>query len=175
MKFIPLKIPDSYLIEPELKCDERGFFARTLCLEIFDKHRLNTQWEQCNVSFNAKKGTLRGMHFQKDPHPEIKIVRCTRGAIYDVVIDLRSSSPTFKQWEGYELTQENYRMLYIPGGCAHGFLTFEDNTEVFYHMSTSYVPECASGVRWDDPVFGIDWPGEAKIISAKDQQFPDFS
>ena len=175
MKFTPLNIYGAYLMEPDLKCDERGFFARTLCLGTLRKQGLNVHWEQSNVSFNAKRGTLRGMHFQKDPHPEIKIVRCTRGAIYDVLIDLRPSSLTFKQWDGYELTQENYRMLYIPEGCAHGFLTLEDNSEVFYHMSTSYVPECASGVRWDDPVFGIRWPGEAKIISIKDQQFSDFS
>ncbi len=174
MNFTSLKISGAYLIEPELKVDERGFFARVYCEDTFEKKGLNSHWVQCNISYNKKKGTLRGMHFQKNPHSEIKIVRCTRGAIYDVILDLRKDSPTFKQWVAYELSDKNYRMMYIPAGCAHGFLTLEEHAEVFYQMSTTYFQEYASGVRWNDPVFGIRWPYEINMIHPKDQQYANF-
>jgi|SRR5579862_2842398 len=175
MNFTSLKIPGAYLIELDLKEDERGFFARAYCEDTFEKKGLNSCWVQCNISFNIKEGTLRGMHFQRDPHPEIKIVRCTSGAIYDVILDLRQDSPTFKQWVAYELSEKNHRILYIPAGCAHGFQTLEDNTEVFYQMSTAYFPECASGVRWNDPAFGIQWANPVNAISEKDQLYANFT
>ncbi len=173
MKFVPLKLSGAYLIEPEPIVDERGSFARLFCTKQFQEKGLNSHLEQCSFSFNHKRGTLRGMHFQKEPHPEIKLVRCTRGQIYDVIIDLRPDSPTFKQWEGVILSPENRHMLYIPEGFAHGFQTLEDHSEVFYQISASYVPECASGVRWNDPAFGIAWPTHVSVISVKDQQYVD--
>ncbi len=174
MIFEETKLKGAFVIELEKMKDERGFFARTWCQREFAAHKLNSQLVQCNVSFNAKKGTLRGMHYQTAPHEEAKLVRCTMGAIYDVVIDLRPDSSTFKQWLAVELTADNRRMLYIPEGFAHGFQTIEDNSEVFYQMSEFYAPECAGGVRWDDPAFSIQWPVDQQIISAKDQQYPDF-
>ncbi len=174
MKFIPLSLADAYLIEPELISDERGCFARLFCYQEFQKMGLNPHLEQCSFSFNPKKGTLRGMHFQKEPHAEEKMVRCTKGKIYDVIIDLRPDSPTYKKWEGVTLSEENRLMLYIPQGFAHGFLTLEDNTEVFYQISCPYAPGYASGVRWNDLSFGIHWPTEASVISVKDQQYADF-
>ena len=157
----------------ELLPDERGFFARSWCQKEFEDRGLNSKLVQCSVSFNARKGTLRGIHYQGEPFPEVKVVRCTRGAIYDVVVDLRPQSPTFKQWIGVVLDAENRRMLYIPGGCAHGFLTLEDNTEVFYQMSEFYHPELARGVRWNDPAFQIAWPAEVKVISERDNTYPN--
>ena len=175
MIFRETKLKGAFIIEPERLEDERGFFARTFCQEEFKTHRLNPGMVQCNISFNKKKGTLRGMHYQVAPHEETKLARCTRGAIYDVIIDLRPDSPTFKQWVAVELTADNRRMLYIPKGFAHGFQTLEDNTEVLYQMSEFYHPECARGVRWDDPAFGIEWPpAEQRIISAEDQAYPNF-
>ena len=175
MKFVETKLEGAYLIEPERLEDERGFFARTFCREEFEKRDLNPNVAQCNISFNKKKGTLRGMHYQIKPHEEAKLVRCMRGAIYDVIIDLRQDSPTYCQWISVELTADNYKMLYIPEGFAHGFQTLEDDAEVFYQMSEFYHPECARGLRWNDPVFGIEWPMNKLIISDKDKGYKDFS
>jgi len=155
--------------------DERGFFARTWCEKEFEEHGLNPRLVQCNASFNHKKGTLRGMHYQDQPFPEAKIVRCTQGAIYDVVLDLRPDSPTFKNWVSVVLTAEKRNMVYVPEGCAHGFLTLEDRAEVFYQMSEFYHPELARGVRWDDPAFQIVWPGKVEVISERDRTYADFA
>ena len=176
MIFAETKLHGAYIIEPEPLQDERGFFARTFCQEEFKTHGLNFRVAQCNISFNEKKGTLRGMHYQAEPHGEPKLVRCTMGAIYDVIVDLRRDSPTFCQWVAYELTAENRRALYIPIGVAHGFQTLEDNSEVFYMMGEFYHPESARGARWDDPAFGIEWPKiHHRIISENDQSYADFS
>ena len=175
MIFTEINLKGAFIIEPERLEDERGFFGRTFCQEEFRAHGLNPRLVQCNISFNKKKGTLRGMHYQIAPHEEAKLVRCTMGAIYDVIIDVRADSPTFKQWVAVELTVENRRMLHVPEGFAHGFQTLADNTEVFYQMSEFYHPECARGVRWNDPAFGIEWPDDERIISAGDQQYPDFN
>jgi dTDP-4-dehydrorhamnose 3,5-epimerase len=175
MRFIETKLRGAFIIDTEPIEDERGFFARTWCRREFEAHGLNSQLVQCNISFNKKKGTLRGMHYQGPPHEEAKLVRCTKGAIYDVIIDLRPSSPTFKEWVPVLLSAESRRMLYVPERFAHGFQTLEDNTEVFYQMSEFYVPECAKGVRWDDGAFGIEWPEvESRVISAKDLTYQLF-
>jgi dTDP-4-dehydrorhamnose 3,5-epimerase len=174
VKFTPTPLTGAYLIEPELLVDERGFFARTFCQQEFESYRLNPNLRQCNISVNQKKGTLRGMHYQTKPHEEAKLVRCTMGAIYDVIIDIRSESPTFKQWFAIELTAQNRKMLYIPEGFAHGFQTLVDNTEVFYQMSAFYAADCARGIRWNDPTFGIQWPSDNRIISQKDLQYPNY-
>jgi dTDP-4-dehydrorhamnose 3,5-epimerase len=173
--FLETKLPGVRVIEPERCEDERGFFARTYCQKEFAAQGVPTELAQCNLSFNRKRGTLRGMHFQTPPREEAKLVRCTMGALYDVVLDLRPDSPTYTQWISVELTAENRRMLFIPKGCAHGFQTLEDNTEVFYQMSAFYAPSCAAGIRWNDPVFQIDWPLPNPILSARDAGFPDFS
>ncbi len=173
MIFSETKLKGIFIIEPERLEDERGFFARTWCRREFEAHGLNPNLVQCNISFNKKKGTLRGMHYQVVPHQEAKVVRCTAGAIYDVIIDLRPASPTFKQWIAVELTAENCKMLYIPEDFAHGFQTLADNTEVFYQMSEFYHPECARGIRWNDPMFEIEWPLPEITLSAKDNSYPD--
>lgn len=175
MIFMETKIKGAFVIELERLEDDRGFFARSWCQEEFRAYGLTPELAQCNISFNKKKGTLRGMHYQVAPHKEAKLVRCTMGAIYDVIIDLRPKSPTFKQWVAVTLTAENYKMLYVPEGFAHGFQTLEDKTEVFYQMTAFYVRESARGVRWDDSLFGIEWPDDDRMISAKDQQYPDFT
>jgi dTDP-4-dehydrorhamnose 3,5-epimerase len=176
MRFVATSLTDVFVIEPELRADERGFFARTWCRDEFDGQGLTTNWVQCNVSFNHRAGTLRGMHWQAAPFEEIKLVRCTRGAAYDVVLDVRPESATFRKWVAIEITAENHRAVYIPAGCAHGFQTLTDATEMFYHMSEFYHPETARGVRWDDAAFGIVWPTcDARIIAARDVAFPDFS
>jgi dTDP-4-dehydrorhamnose 3,5-epimerase len=175
MIFNETRLKGAYLIEWEPLQDERGFFARSFCREEFNKHGLNPQIAQCNVSYNRKRGTLRGMHYQAAPSEEAKLVRCTNGAIYDVIIDLRRPSSTFMQWMAVELTAANRRMLYIPEGFAHGFQTLEDDTEVFYQMSAAFSPELAIGVRWNDPAFGIEWPPAERIISRRDDQYPDFN
>lgn len=154
--------------------DERGFFARTWCSREFEEHGLNPKLVQCSISFNVRRGTLRGMHYQAAPFAEAKLVRCTQGTIYDVVVDLRPDSPTFRQWTGARLSSENRHMMYVPEGCAHGFLTLEDETEVFYQMSEFYRAEAARGVRWNDPQFGIAWPEEVVVISERDRTYPDF-
>lgn len=174
MLFRETALTGAYLIELDKHEDERGFFARSWCQREFLAHGLNPRLVQCNISFNRRRGTLRGMHYQVAPHEEAKLVRCTRGAIYDVIIDLRPASPTYMQWIAVELTADNYRMLYIPERFAHGFQTLEDNTEVFYQMSEFYAPECARGIRWNDPTFAISWPTAERIISQRDQQYPDF-
>jgi dTDP-4-dehydrorhamnose 3,5-epimerase len=174
MIFLETKLPGVFEIHIEPNYDDRGFFARTWCETEFKNHGLNPAVRQCNVSFNAKKGTLRGVHFQAAPYGEAKTVRCTSGAIYDVVLDLRPLSPTFRKWIGVSLTAANRHMLYIPDGCAHGFLTLEDNTEVFYQMSEFYHPDSARGVRWNDPAFQIAWPEKVEVISERDRTYPDF-
>ena len=168
MVFNKLPFDGLYLIDLHRLEDERGFFARTFCEKEFEKIGLHSKFPQSNISFNLKQGTVRGMHFQVAPYEEIKIVRCTRGAIYDVVVDLRPSSATYKKWLGIELSDSNRSMLYIPGGFAHGFQTQTDQTELFYQMSTVYVPDAARGVRWDDPSLQIKWPLPVSIISQKD-------
>lgn len=164
------------LIEPEKKEDERGFFARTCCADEFAAHGLNSQWVQSSISYNERQGTLRGMHYQAAPHEEIKLIRCTMGSIYDVVADVRPDSPTYLKWLGIELSAANRRTLYVPKGIAHGFQTLVDHSEVFYQMSTGYVPEAACGFRWDDACFHIHWPVVgARIISQRDQSYPDYA
>jgi dTDP-4-dehydrorhamnose 3,5-epimerase len=174
MIFKETTLKGAFVIEPERRHDERGFFARTWCQREFAAEGLPPQWVQCNISFSRQRGTLRGMHYQAAPYEEAKLVRCTRGAIYDVIIDLRAESPTFRRWVAVELTTDNRCMLFIPKGFAHGFQTLVDDTEVFYQMSQFYAPEYARGVRWDDPAFKISWPAEKRIISERDQGFPDF-
>ena len=174
MEFVPLKLAGAYVIEPEVRADHRGLFARTFCRDEFAERGLVSTFVQCNVSFNHKAGTLRGMHYQADPSPEVKLVRCTMGAAFDVVVDLRPDSPTYRQWASVELSAENRRAVYIPAGFAHGFQTLTDATELFYQMSEFYVPELAAGVRWDDPALGIGWPPcERRIIADRDLAFPD--
>lgn len=175
MIFNETKLKGAFVIEPEKLDDKRGFFARTWCVREFEEHGLNPNLVQCNISFNTKRGTLRGMHYQMAPHEEAKLVRCTMGSIYDVIIDLRSDSPTYKQWFHVDLSADNRKMIYIPEGFFHGFLTLQDNTEVFYQMSEFYAPECAIGIRWNDPSFGMDWPGDVLVISEKDRTYPDFT
>lgn len=174
MIFTETKIKGVFVIEPELLTDERGFFARSFCKEEFRKHGLETDIVQCNISYNKKKGTLRGMHYQAPPFEEAKIVSCTKGSIYDVVLDLRKASLTCNQWVATELSNDNFKMMYIPKGCAHGFQTLEDEASVYYQMTEFFHPECARGVRWDDPMFKIEWPIIQKmIIAEKDQKYPD--
>lgn len=175
MKFLPTELNGTYIIELNPLEDERGFFARTFCTDTFRDKGLVSNFVQCNVSFNQKKGTLRGMHYQISPHEEVKLVRCTAGAIYDVIVDLREDSPTFKKWIAVELSAKNRKILYIPAGFAHGFQTLTDEAEVFYQMSNCYVPGAARGIRWNDPQFHIQWPEDQRIISSKDQQYPNYS
>lgn len=175
LKFLPLPLSGAFVVEPEPIADERGLFARTFCAQEFAAHGLNPQLVQCSLSFNKSKGTLRGMHYQVKPHEEDKLVRCTRGAIYDVILDLRPDSPTFKRWTGIELSAVNRKALYIPAGFAHGFLTLQDETELFYQMSEFFFPECAVGVRWDDTAFDIKWPESVVVISVRDQGYAPFS
>ena len=174
MIFKKARIPGVYFLEPERLTDERGFFARMWCQTEFTEHGIDPRIVQCNLSFNPHKGTMRGMHYQRAPREETKIVRCTMGAIFDVALDLRRDSATFKQWVGAPLTAENREMLVIPSGCAHGYLTLTDNTEVFYQMSASYAPTHGAGVRWNDPAFGIHWPGDVTMIADRDRDYPDF-
>jgi dTDP-4-dehydrorhamnose 3,5-epimerase len=174
MIFQETKLKGTFEIQIEPKADERGFFARSWCQHEFEAHKLNPRLVQCNISFNVRKGTLRGMHYQVPPYAEAKVVRCTRGSVYDALIDLRPESPTFKQWVAVVLTAEKRNMVYVPEGFAHGFLTLEDNTEVFYQMSEFYNAESARGLRWDDPAFQISWPGKVEVISERDRGYADF-
>ncbi len=174
MTYNDTKLSGVFEIRLDPKPDERGFFARTWCQREFEEQGLNPKLAQCSVSFNSRKGTLRGIHYQAAPSPEAKLVRCTRGSIYDVAVDLRPESPTFKDWIGVVLTGMDRNMLYVPEGCGHGFLTLEDETEVLYQMSEFYYPELARGVRWDDPTFEIVWPGEVEVISERDRTYPNF-
>lgn len=175
MIFNETDLKGAFVIEPELKEDERGFFARTWCQREFHNQGLNPELVQCNISFNKNKSTLRGMHFQAATHQEAKLVRCTMGSIHDVIVDLRPNFPTFKQYFAVDLTAQNRKMLYIPEGLAHGFLTLEDNTEVLYQMSEFYAAEHSRGVRWDDPAFGIQWPTEVRVISERDRNYASFT
>jgi len=168
------EIQDAYIIDIEKYEDERGFFGRAFCQKEFEEHGLDRDMVQTNVSLSKKRGTLRGMHYQSKPYQEAKLVRCTRGALYDVIVDVRADSPTFKQWIGVELTADNYRMLYVPKGCAHGFITLEDDTEALYQVSAFYAPGHEKGLRYNDPAFAIEWPIDVRVISDKDRQWPDF-
>ncbi len=174
MIFSKTPLPGVYLVEPERLADSRGFFARTWCQREFEVHGLNPRLAQCSISFNERKGTLRGLHYQTHPSEEAKLVRCTRGALYDVALDLRSASTTYGQHYAAVLTAENRKMLYIPEGCAHGFQTLSDDTEVFYQMSTFYAPERTMGVRWNDPAFAIPWPEDDRLILDRDNSYSDF-
>lgn len=174
MIFTETKLKGAYIIEPEKKGDERGFFARSFDNEIFKKNGLNPNVVQCNISYSKTKGTLRGLHFQLPPYQEAKLLRCVRGRIYDVILDLRSESETFKQWIGVELSQDNYKMIYAPEGFAASFQTLTDDVELFYQVSQQYTPEYERGVRWNDPAFKINWPLEPTVMSEKDRTWPDF-
>jgi dTDP-4-dehydrorhamnose 3,5-epimerase len=174
MLFRPTPLAGLLVVETQKREDERGYFARTFCAEEFAAAGLPVTFPQCNTSFNKHRGTLRGLHYQADPFPEAKLVRCTRGAIFDVAVDLRPDSPTRCRWFGMTLTADNASMLFIPDGFAHGFQTLEDASEVFYQMGELYRHELARGVRWDDPAFGIDWPIADPILSPRDAQYPDF-
>jgi len=176
MKFNKTQLKDVVIIDLDKLEDSRGFFARAYCNEEFASQGLNTEWAQCNTAYNLTKGILRGMHFQNSPHAEVKLVRCTRGAIYDVIVDLREDSPSFKKWLGVELTADNHKMLYVPKGFAHGYLTLEDNSEIFYQVSNPYASGAEGGVRWNDSAFNIDWPmTEGLLISDKDAKWPDYN
>jgi dTDP-4-dehydrorhamnose 3,5-epimerase len=174
MLFEPTPLAGAFLVRLQRLEDERGSFARSWCREEFRTRGLNPNLSQCNISFNVRKGTLRGLHFQTAPHAEAKLVHCTRGSIYDVIIDLRPDSPTFTHWSATELTPDNDLMVYVPEGFAHGFQTLQDGSEVFYQMSTPYARDSATGVRWDDPAFKINWPLSNPILSDRDRAYPDF-
>jgi len=175
MIFTETKLKGAYIIDIERLEDQRGFFARSWCQREFEAHGLNPRLVQCSISFNARKGTLRGMHYQTKPFEEAKLVRCTRGAIYDVMADIRPDSPTFRQYIGLLLTADNRLSFYVPEGFAHGFLTLEDNTEVLYQMSEFYAPDHGRGLRWNDPAFGIEWPSDVQVISDRDRSYADFT
>ncbi len=172
MNFSETKLKGAFIIMPDLIKDERGFFARTFCRREFEKYGLNSNIVQCNISFNKTKGTLRGMHYQIPPGSEAKLVRCIAGTIFDVIVDLRSASPTFKQWFATDLSSENHKLLYIPEGFAHGFQTLTDDTELIYHHSAFYNPECERGLRFDDPQLNIIWPLPAETLSSRDKNHP---
>jgi dTDP-4-dehydrorhamnose 3,5-epimerase len=174
MIFQETKLAGVFEIQIEAKADERGFFARTWCRQEFEGHGLNARLAQCSVSFNTRKGTLRGMHYQAAPFPERKLVRCTQGSLYDVVLDLREQSPTFKQWVGVTLDAEKRNMVYVAEGCAHGFITLEAETEICYQISEFFKPELSRGVRWNDEAFNIGWPVPVEVISERDRTYPDF-
>jgi dTDP-4-dehydrorhamnose 3,5-epimerase len=174
VKFSPTRLAGLSLIEPEPIEDARGFFARSYCRRELEKAGLDPTIAQCNISFNRCRGTLRGMHWAARPHGEAKLVRCTAGAIFDVALDIRRNSPTFLQWEAFELSADNRRALYIPVGFAHGFQSLTNESEVMYQMSTFYVPDAARGARWNDPRFAIAWPVADPVLSPKDADFPDF-
>jgi dTDP-4-dehydrorhamnose 3,5-epimerase len=174
MIFCESKLRGVFEIEIERHIDERGFFARTWCKKEFEEHGLDSRVAQSSTSFNARRGTMRGVHYQAAPNAETKIVRCTQGSVYDVVLDLRADSATFKKWIAVILSAEQRNMIYIPEGCAHGFLTLADNTEVLYQMTEFFAPESARGVRWNDPAFGITWPEKVEVISERDRTYPDF-
>lgn len=175
MIFTETDLGGAFLIDLERREDERGFFARAWCAREFSENGLSTELVQCNLSSNRQTATLRGMHYQEAPYAEVKVVRCTRGAVYDVIIDLRPDSTTYGRWIGVELSAENGRMLYIPEGFAHGYETLVDGTETFYQVSEFYTPGAERGVRWDDPTFGIHWPLEPQVISQKDRSWPDYA
>jgi len=174
MLFTKTQLEDAWLIEPEPIRDSRGWFARTFCEREFEVHGLETHFVQHSMSQNVQRGTLRGMHFQTAPYAEVKLVRCLKGAIYDVIIDLNPGSPTYRQWQGFELSASNMRQIYIPKGFAHGFQTLDDGCEIGYLISEFYAQEASTGLRWDDPTFGIKWPLPVSVMSDKDKAWPDF-
>ena len=173
MKFTETRLKGAYIIDIEPHDDKRGFFARVWCRKEFAEQGLASSLAQCSIAYNSKRGTLRGMHYQEAPHEEIKLVRCTKGAVYDVIVDLRPGSGTFRQWIGVELSEDNRRTIYIPEGFAHGYITLKQDSELFYQMSEFYVPEAGTGVRWNDPVLGIEWPDVGDItVADRDQAWP---
>lgn len=175
MIFTETRLPGAYVIELEPIHDNRGFFSRVMCKREFDAHNLTTDFVQANITFSPEMGTLRGMHYQIRPHKEVKLVHCTRGAIYDVIIDMRPDSATYLQWIATEISAENRKMVYIPGEFAHGYMTLADKTEVYYQVAQYYAPEYERGIRWDDPAFQIEWPVVSEmVLSAKDKAWPDF-
>lgn len=174
MRLVPTPLAGAFVIELEPRADERGFFARAFDRDVFAAHGLDGAVAQCNVSVNERRGTLRGMHYQVEPHAEVKVVRCTAGAVHDVIVDLRADSPTRAKWFAIELSAANHRALYVPKGFAHGYQTLADGAEVFYQVSSAYSPEHERGVRWNDPAFAIAWPIAEPIISAKDASLPDY-
>jgi len=171
--FTETELQGAYIIDIEPRQDERGYFARVWCSREFEAQGLNTHLVQCNIAYNHKKGILRGMHYQQQPHAEVKLVRCTQGSVYDAIVDLRKDSPTYLKWTGVELTEDNHRMLYVPEGFAHGYITLQDNSELFYQVSEFYTPGAEGGLRWDDPRVGIQWPEMGELlISEKDRGWP---
>jgi dTDP-4-dehydrorhamnose 3,5-epimerase len=175
MKFSPTSLAGAYIIEPERLQDDRGFFARAWCRREFGALGLDGELVQANVGFNHKRGTLRGMHFQVAPHQEAKLVKCTRGVLWDVIVDLRADSPTRCKWIGVELTEDNHKMIYVPAGFAHGYQTLADDSELTYYTTAFFAPDAARGVRFDDPAFAIAWPLEVRTISARDRSWPDYN
>ncbi len=175
MQYVTTPIPDVYIIELEQKGDERGFFARMFCSDEFTSRGLEGTFVQANDSYSKSRGTLRGLHYQLPPHAETKMVRCLQGSIFDVVVDIRPESPTFTQWFGMTLSSENRKMMYVPEGCAHGFLTLEEDSEILYLVSAAYSPNAERGIRWNDPAFSIEWPLQPVVISERDSIHPEFS
>lgn len=174
MNLVETSVQGAFVVQPELQGDERGFFGRLFCASAFEAHGLNSQIVQVNQSLSTQKGTLRGLHYQVAPHEETKMVRCVRGAIWDVVLDLRQESPTFMQWAAHELTEENRLMMYVPQGCAHGFISLSNQAEIIYFVSQFYASDHERGIRWDDPMFRIPWPITPTVISEKDFSHPNF-
>ncbi|PEN09260.1 dTDP-4-dehydrorhamnose 3,5-epimerase [Longimonas halophila] len=172
MRFTETALTGAYLIDPEPHGDDRGFFARMLCVDELAAHGLGMDIVQVNISYSAEAGTLRGLHYQAPPHAEAKMIRCTRGAIFDVMVDLRPDSPTYRQWVGTECSAENRRLAYVPEGCAHGFLTLTSDTEVLYPVTARYTPRAERGLRYDDPALAIDWPAPIRVVSDKDRAWP---
>lgn len=175
MRFDETLIKGAYIIDIEPIVDERGFFSRTFCQDEFESRSLCSTFVQCNISYNYKKGTVRGMHYQSAPHEEVKVVSCTQGSMYDVIIDLRPDSASYLKWFSVELTTANKKMFYIPAGCAHGFQTLEDDTQVFYQMGNRFEPSAAKGICWNDPMFNIHWPLDCELISEKDRSYERFT
>jgi len=175
MKFVATAVTGAFIVEIDALSDERGLFARTFCAETFAEQGLAWVYPQCNVSTSIRRGTLRGLHYQADPKPEAKLVRATRGRVFDVAVDLRPDSPSFLKWAAAELDATRHNAFYIPTGCAHGFLTLEDDCTLFYQMSEAYAPDLARGVRWDDSAFGIAWPFAPDVISERDAAYPDYN
>jgi dTDP-4-dehydrorhamnose 3,5-epimerase len=174
MIFTATQLDGAFVMDLERKSDERGFFARTFCVDEFRAHGLNPAVAQCSISFNRHRGILRGLHWQASPHAEVKVVRCTAGAVHDVIVDLRPGSATFRRYAAFELTAANRRALYIPEGFAHGFMTLAEDSEVLYQMSVPFAPDAARGARWNDPAFGIVWPEIEPVLNPRDRSWPDF-
>lgn len=174
MRFVETELPGAFVIELEPRTDGRGFFARTWCQEEFAERGLSTRIVQCNIGHSVEAGTVRGLHYQDVPYAEAKVVRCSRGALFDVMVDLRPSSPTYGRWSGRELSEDDHRLIYIPEGVAHGYQTLVEHTEIFYQTSAPYQPQSTAGVRYDDPAFGICWPLEVTALSDADRSWPDF-